>query len=284
MAYQSNLLNDFWRSYRQKRIGTGQPLSQSEMGGLLGPMLEFDARKAQEIGQRQQRQAELDRQFSLQEQAQKDQRSAAIVGGVGQIAQLPMAYGAAKSTGMIPKSFELLKPGTWGGVTPPTTPMVSPTAPTTQGTNLMGGDSSPTAAGGATAMGQVGAAGPLGGAQLSGAAYPGIAGGTAVPGAVGEMSAAGAGAAAETAGAGLLGTASGAALPAAVGSFAGRMLGKPISKALGTHEKTTTDVAGVLAGAAAGAVAGGVATSWSGPGAVIGAGVGFIIGGISALF
>jgi len=49
MAYQSNLLGDFWRSYRQKRIGGGAP-SKREMGGLLGPMLQYDAQKAKEAG------------------------------------------------------------------------------------------------------------------------------------------------------------------------------------------------------------------------------------------
>jgi hypothetical protein len=96
MAYQSNLLGDFWRSYRQKRIGTGQPLSKNEMGGLLGPMLEYDARKASEAGERARVQGNSDRDFALREKTQKDQSTASMVSGVGQLAQLPMAYESAK--------------------------------------------------------------------------------------------------------------------------------------------------------------------------------------------
>jgi hypothetical protein len=262
MAYQSNLMGDFWRGYKQKRIGTGMPLSQNEMTGLMSPMLNYDAQRADAYNLREQQASEFNRRMSLAEQAQKDQANANKVSGATQLAMLPMAYQSAKGLGWV------------GGGTAPAAASAPTVAP-----NLM---SAPTV-GAATAQGAVGATGTVGGAQqLAGAAYPGIAGGTATPAAVGEMSAVGAG---EAAGTGLLGIAGTVAGPAALGAGLG-MLG--MNKLMGVggpgHQGGEVHTANISGGIVGGAIAGAAATSWSGPGAIVGGIIGGIIGGISSLF
>lgn len=227
MAYQTNLLGDFWRGYRQRRIGSGMPLSQNEIGGLLGPMLANDAAKARQQGLLD----EQRRRFDLQ---RKDQEMAGKVAGVGQLAQLPIAYGAAKSMGWI------------GGA--------------------------------GTAQGAVApaAASPLGAQGLASAAYPGIAGGTAAPGAVGGMSAVGG---AESAG--LLSTAAPLAAAGGAGLLGGALLGPTLDKILPGGGKTGKAVGGAAGGALAGAAAGSIVP---GVGTVVGGLIGGAIGAISSLF
>lgn len=262
MAYQSNLMGDFWRNYRQRRVGAGNALSQNEIGGLLTPMLDNNARMAQEAGQRDLQRSQFDRQMSLQERAQKSQNTAAIVGGVGQLAQLPMAYSSAKNLG-------------WFGSKPPAP--VSPTAP-----NLMAANPTATTAQGTVApavAGTTAQAATVGGTEAASLA--------AYDAAMAEGAAAGVGSTAGTT-AGLLsttGTVSGPAGAAGtVGAYLGGALGRGVARKTGMHEKTAGDVGGVLGGAAAGALAGAAATSWSGPGMAIGGLIGGAIGAVSALF
>ena len=136
MAYQSNLLGDFWQGYRQRRIGTGLPLSQNEMGGLLNPILDTNARMADDAARREQQQSQLNQQMNLRKDEVANQRVTGMVGGVTQAAMLPLAYGAGKSMGW------------WGGNT-------APVAPTTAPGGLLGGQSlvSPAAAATTTAQG-----------------------------------------------------------------------------------------------------------------------------------
>ena len=245
MAYQSNLMGDFWRGQRQRRLATGTSLTQNEMSGLLRPALDTEAAMAEAAARREQQQGQFNQQMDLRKSEVANQRMAGMVGGVTQMAMLPMAYGAAKNMGWI------------------------------------GGSTAPAAAGAltsSTAQGAVGAAGVGTGAQgaLAGAADPGLAGGTAAPGVVGPMSAVeGAG------GAGLLGAAGSAALPATAGVVGGNLLGQGIARMTGMHQKTAGQVGGVIGGAAAGAAYGSVVP---GVGTMVGGVVGGIIGGISSLF
>lgn len=128
MAYQSNLLGDFWQSYRQKKLG-GAKFTRREAGNLLGPMLEYDARKAEEAGRREQQQNQFNASLSLQERARKDQQLAAAVSGVGQLATLPLGYKVGK---------DLLGLGTKAAPTVTTTAQGA-VAPAVAGTTAQGG-------------------------------------------------------------------------------------------------------------------------------------------------
>ena len=163
MAYQSNLMGDFWRGQRQRRLATGTSLTQNEMGGLLRPTLDTEAAMAEAAARREQQQGQFNQQMDLRKNEVANQRLAGMVGGVGQMAMLPLAYGAGKSMGW------------WGSNAPPAA---------AQPAGLLGGQSAvaPAAAGATTAQGG------LLSAPLGGAAYPGVAGGTTLPGQAGGMS------------------------------------------------------------------------------------------------
>ncbi len=81
MVYQSNLLGDFWTSYRQRRATGGRPLTSSEMRGLLDPMMGLEFQRGEAAAERARQQGNFNRQMSLQEQAVKDQARAAKIGG-----------------------------------------------------------------------------------------------------------------------------------------------------------------------------------------------------------
>jgi len=263
MAYQSNLMGEFWRGQRQRRLATGTSLTQNEMGGLLNPILDTNARMAEAAARREQQQSQFNQTMDLRKDEVANQRLTGMVGGVTQAAMLPLAYGAGKSMGW------------WG--TQPTTPnsglLGTPTVPAmdTMGT---GGQTLPNLM---TAQGSV---------------VPTVAGTTAqgatigVPAAAGGVAPEATSLAAEQAGTGLLGTTGTVAGPAGLAGVAGGYLGQkvisPIVPFGGAKEKAATG--GALGGAAAGALAGAAATSWSGPGAAVGAVIGGIIGGISSLF
>lgn len=112
MPYQTNLLGDFWTSYRQRRATGGRPLTSGEMRGLLSPLASAEASKAIAAGEREAAQRRFDMSYNLQKTAMDRQQSAATMSG---LIQLPLSYGVAKQSGLIPQSFNLLKPSTWGG-------------------------------------------------------------------------------------------------------------------------------------------------------------------------
>ena len=257
VAYQSGLLNDFYRRQGQRRAVTGLPASYQETRGLLDPMLAYDAQKAEEAGRVAERKSEFNQRLKMEKQGQ-------TAAGIGQVAKLPLAYGAAKSAGIIPKSFELLKPSTWGGTPAASTGALGTTGSTGLISSTAQGAIAPTV-GGTTAQGMV----------LGGAAYPGVAGGTATAGAVGPTSAA----AAE--GAGLLGTLAPFAGPAAGGLLGGALLGKQLDKILPGGGKTGAAVGGAAGGAIAGAAIGSVVP---GVGTLIGGLVGGALGALGSLF
>ena len=116
MPYQSNYLGDFWNSYRQRRATGGRPLTSQEMRGLLDPMLAYSSRREENAADRAVRQDYLNRQMNLAETAQKRQQSAATVSG---LLQLPLTYGVAKQSGLLPGGFSLTSPSTWGGAANP---------------------------------------------------------------------------------------------------------------------------------------------------------------------
>ena len=286
VAYQSGLLGDFYRRKAQQRALTGLPTSYQEQRGLLDPMLAYNAQREQQAGLLANQASQFDRQMSLQEKVRRDQATAGMVGGVGQLAMLPLAYGAGKSMGW------------WGGKAAVTAPTVAPVT-----------DASITAAGGAFNAPTAAAAGY--GLQTPGYTAPGLntaqgsltagaAGTTAQGGLLGTSpaytgatgtaaygSAEGAGTAGVLGaeGGGLLGTAGTVAGPAALGAGAGMWgMGKLMGVGGPGHQGGEVHTANILGGIAGGAMAGAAATSWSGPGAIIGGVIGGIIGGISSLF
>ena len=287
VAYQSGLMGDFFRRSAQQRALTGLPTSYQEQRGLLDPMLAYDAQKTQQAGLLANQQAQFDRQMSLQEKARRDQQVAGMVGGVGQLAMLPLAYGAAKNLGWI------------GGKTAVTAPAAAPVT-----------DASITAAGGAfnapnaaaagyglqapgytapvlsTAQGSV-TPGLLGGTTAQGAAIGAGGGSAAYTGATGTAaygSAEGAGTASVLGaeGGGLLSTVGTYAPPVAAGLLGGNLgskLAMKYSPIGGQREKTIGG--GILGGAAAGAAAG---SFFPGVGTLVGGVVGGILGGLGSLF
>jgi len=99
MAYQSNLMGEFWRGQRQRRLATGTSLTQNEMGGLLRPTLDTEAAMAEAAARREQQQSQFNQQMDLRKNEVANQRLTGMVGGVTQAAMLPLAYGAGKSMG-----------------------------------------------------------------------------------------------------------------------------------------------------------------------------------------
>lgn len=249
MAY-TNLLGDYYRHANQRRVATGFGLTSQESAGALDAALANDLQLKREA-----QSYELNnRNLLLREKEQQNAANAARTSGYGQLAMLPLAYGAAKSAGMLPKGFQLTSPSTWGGTTAPAT-----TAPNLMGTTTAQGAVAPVAA--TTAQGTV-------------AAGEGMAAGGA--GAASNVAAA-----APTTSVGLLGSAGTVALPAAAGAVGGNLLGNAIGRATGMHPKTAGAVGGIVGGAAAGAYAGSV---YPGVGTLVGGVIGGIVGGISSLF
>ena len=100
MPYQSNLLGDFWTSYRQRKATGGRPFTPGEMRGLLDPLAAAEAQKAIAAGERQRQQQNFNRQMSLREQAYSDAARAAKVSGITDIASLGLSYDiGSKMTG-----------------------------------------------------------------------------------------------------------------------------------------------------------------------------------------
>jgi hypothetical protein len=112
MAYQTNLLGDFWTSYTQRRRTGGRPLTRREVGGLLDPLYASEAQKSIAAGARAEERRRFDLSYNLQKEAMDRQQRAATISG---LTQLPLTYGVAKQAGVLPEGFELLKPSTWGG-------------------------------------------------------------------------------------------------------------------------------------------------------------------------
>lgn len=100
----SGLLNSAYPQLTQYETARRRRPSAQMVQGLLGA----DLYGAKQLAMRQ---ASLDKELSMrqqqvdiQKQAQSDAKMAGMVSGVGQLAQLPMAYGIAKSTGLLGSS------------------------------------------------------------------------------------------------------------------------------------------------------------------------------------
>ena len=168
-----NLLDDFYRRANQRRLATGFGLTQQESGGAIDAGLGLQ----RDLANRSMQYDLQNRDLMLREQAQRDTANAQRMGGYAQLAMLPLAYGAAKHTGLIPPGFQLTSPSTWGGGT-------------AQG-SLLGG------AGGAGGMEATQLAGPAGTGLAEGAGQAGVmsstpgllgvAGGTAFPSLLGAV-------------------------------------------------------------------------------------------------
>lgn len=241
MASYLGLQKKFLPNLKQYEATTGRPVSDRAMQNYLYAALQTEADR-KDTAYARERQFGLQQQsLDLQKQSIADTASANKISGVTQLAGLPfqgyLGYKAGEKAGL------------WGGT--PTPPAA--TVGTSQG--LIGGAGATTAQAGLTAPGTFAGSTGYMGAATPAMYAPEMYGGVA---------------ATEGAGAGLLGTAGTVALPAAGGAFVGHTLGKPVSKLLGTHQKTTEDVMGVAGGAAMGFAVGGPV------GAVIGGAIGFV--------
>ena len=245
MAYQSNLLGDFWTSYRQRRATGGRPLTSGEMRGLLDPMMGLEFQRGEAAAERARQQENFNRQMSLQEQAVRNQNRAASIGGVAQLGGL-LGQGYLGYKGLQLAGQQV----------------ASTSAFNQQLLGLLGG-------GGGAA--NAGIAGTTGAANLAGGMLPG----SMAPGVVGGMSPAlaaegAAGAAAPSAAAGV----AGAALP----GIAGGVAGFGLSKLIGANE----DISQGMTLAGAGAMAG-FYVGWP-IGAIVGGGLGVIASLFDDLF
>jgi len=237
MASYLGLSKKFLPNLRQYEATTGRQISDKAMQNYLYAALQTEADRRD----RERSFGLQERGLAMQDRAYKDQASAATMKGITDIAGLPvqgyLGYKALQKAGII------------GGTPTPAAPAVT--------------------AGGAQAL-LPGAVGTTGGVQgsLLGVSTPeavaGISSGAAeTPGLLGTFDAA-------TAGGGFLGTLGSTVLPGAAGAGIGKLVGKPIAKALGMHEKTVSDTLGVLGGA-------GVGFAMGGPiGGLIGGAIGFI--------
>lgn len=257
MAYQSNLLGDIYRRQSQRRALTGLPSSYQETRGLYDAALDYDARKAADAARLEEQRSQFNASLDLQKRAQKGQELASVVGGVGQFAQLPIAYGAAKNMGLLPKGFQLTSPSTWGGGSAP---------------NLLGA----TGATGAVTTAQ-GAVAPVAAVPAQSAAFTGATG------------TAGFGAAEGSGAAGVLGAESGGLLstvapyagPVGAGLLGGSLLGPTLDKILPGGGRAGKAVGGAAGGAMAGAAMGSVVP---GVGTLVGGLIGGALGALGSLF
>lgn len=241
----SGLLNSAFPRIGQYEASTGRRINKQVVQGLL----QADLDKAKQFAMAEDtrnRQMGLEQQrIDIMKQQQTDAQFANKMAGYGQLAQLPIAYGAAKQAGFIPKGFDITSPSTWGGSSaPPAVAGGTSTAP------LLAN----------TAQGAIGAAGTTAGAQVplmmqaaqnAAPVAPSLTAGLSgieYGGGLGASSAAGEG---------LLGMLGAVALPAGIGALGMGLLSKPVAKMLGTHEKTTKDVMSIGGGAAVGFAVGG---------------------------
>lgn len=269
-TYQSGLLGDFYRRQSQRRALTGLPSSYQEQRGAIDPMLAYDAQKTHEAGLLSQQALQFDRQMSLQEKARKDQATAGIVGGVGQLAMLPLAYGAGKNLGW------------WGTKTPPVnsaaTPSTLPQITTNYDANGIATPGLLSGTGAQATVAPAAAATPAQAPLLAGTSYASAPEMAATTG----QSAWAEPAAATTSGGELLGSVSQYG-PPAIGGLLGGKLGSSLAMKYspigGQQEKKIGG--GILGGAVTGAAIGSVGGA---AGSLVGAVIGGIIGGISSLF
>lgn len=257
----SGLLNAAFPRISQYEASTGRRIRPQVVQGLLQADLDKAKQFAMEENIRNQQLSMQQQQLDIQKQQVADQNRAAMVGGAGQLAQLPLAYSAGKNLG-------------WWGTPKPGVVQSTNAVPYANATTT-----SPALLSQGTAQGAVGAAGTTAGAQVPLMA----AQNTASTGAVSYGSVAG------EMGAGL-GTAStagasvglGAVLaPAGAGLLGGSLLGPTLNKILPGGGKTGRVVGGVAGGAAAGAAMGSIVP---GIGTLVGAAIGGLVGGISELF
>jgi len=206
-GYQSTQIPDFWTSYKQRRATGGRPLTGGEMRGLTRGLLEADTAKTIAAGQRAEQRRQFDLNYNLQKETMDRQQDAQSISG---LLQLPLTYGVAKQSGLLPQGFQLTNPSTWGG-----------------------------AAQGGVAGGAAGGAANIGGALGTGGALAPAASPFTGVGPLSEFAGVGTGAAPSAGLAASLG-------PAALGGAVG--LG--ISSALGANKEWTGTITGAAIGTA----------------------------------
>ena len=263
-AYDSQVIDRIMPKLKQWEATTGRRITPAMLESMMRAELGVEADRAQENAYRA-------KGLQLEEQKIKDAKSAAKASSLVQIPTTAAnLWLTNKALNRPSETAELIKAMKGTGTATPTTAATAPAidlgsvpaltkpgALVAPGTNL----------GGQTLL----AGGGGGAVEVGGQAA--LATGTTEAGTMAAYDASVAAGAAEgvgstagtTAGTGILETVSSFAGPAAL-VLAGRPVGKMISKALGTHEKTTTDIvetagyagAGFLVAGPVGAVVGGV--------------------------
>lgn len=276
MASYLGLSKKFLPNLKQYEATTGRPISDRAMQNYLYAALQTEADRKDTAYARERQFGFQQAGLDIQKQAIADQKSAAKISGITQLAGLPiqgaLGYGVLKQAGLI------------GSKVAPTVPAGVSAAEigTAAGTNFV----SPTMAwspyGNLTSQGLLSGGTGSGGAQAL-LNTPTTFGGTAAGAgnlAVGTGATASTAAAAPT-GAGLLGTIAPYAVPAGVGFLGAKLLGGPLDKILPGGGKTGRVVGETAGGALAGWAAGAAIGSGAGP---IGAVIGGVVGFISSLF
>ena len=77
-------------------------MTPGETRGLLSPLAEAESTKAIAAADRELRQKNINRQLDFQQQALNNQQRAATISG---LLQLPLSYGIARQTGLLPNLF-----------------------------------------------------------------------------------------------------------------------------------------------------------------------------------
>lgn len=277
MASYLGLSKRFLPNLKQYEATTGRPISDKALQSYLYAALQTEADRKDAAYARERGFGFQQQGLDLQKQALADQKSAAKVSGITQLAGLPiqgaLGYGVLKQAGLLGSK---VAPAAAAGTTAAEigaaagTNFVSPTMAWSPYANL-------------TSQGLLSGGAGTGGAQAllqtpttfgtnlgAGATTAATTGTTAVP-------AAGAGAGAGTGAAAVLPYLG----PAAAGYLGGSLLGGPLDKILPGGGKTGKAVGGAAGGALAGAAMGSVVP---GVGTLVGGIIGGIIGGISSLF
>ena len=263
-------LDEFYRKQAQTKAATGQDPNLASVYGAVYGAQEARYQNAQEMARIQtqkdqfgqtlaQRQSEFGVTSDLAKQKLEQDQWAGVSSGAMNLALIEGITSRPGEGGVFSRGYTGAKDYLTGGGTPTTTPYTTSMA---EGAQIGTG----------TAM-----TSPAG-FNMAASEYTTGAGYTA------DVAMGAEGSAGTTAAAGGTSTWGGAAMPAAgwgaaggaIGSYLGREHGQNLPYTGGKNERS------VVGGALGGFVAGGLATSWSGPGMVIGAIAGGIVGAVSA--
>ncbi len=292
-AYDAGLVNRILPRLNQYEATTGRRMTPAMLDALYRAEMAGEVDKAKQSAVLDRQQTQRDQDLALQREKLDKESKAATIGGISDLATTAvMGYLGYKALTK-PAVTTITLTNTGASAVPAysatSAPSVGTAAETTPWLSGSSGVNYGNVAGSGSAVGaSAGSGAGAGGAQ---AAYGGsvatgqgalVAGEgstasmAAYDAAVAEGAAEGVG---STAGTSAGGASAGMVAYPALAASVGHALGRPVSKALGTHEKTTSDVMATGGGAIAGFYVGAESGSVGGPvGAVIGGVIGLAVG------